>query len=297
MDVPILDKAAAALCITSCSVQNCGTGLCKKSRTEDYRIASSDIGGQIIISEPISASKRCQFSHASTNVLSMKWFVWKDMSRDFLLSLHSGDTLILWNTDNGEKIWSVSYNVPLFDLAIDPFDPCHASFSSLGCNIALCSDISFNNTPSSTCRTVVICEEQIKSATSIQNLVYHNAYRNILFVVTQSQVHCFHTELFAVLFSMTHEPNIISWLCCSSSDAIFSVQAGGAVSLRVGKFSSNDERADAQFALERIAFGDIQRQGNQQRAVGACLCPVTQSLQELYIAIAISGAIQYLALE
>ncbi|CAJ0593137.1 unnamed protein product [Cylicocyclus nassatus] len=249
----------------------------EQSRIEDYRIASSDIGGQIIISEPISASKRCQFSHASTNVLSMKWFVWKDMSRDFLLSLHSGDTLILWNTDNGEKIWSVSYNVPLFDLAIDPFDPCHASFSSLGCNIALCSDISFNNTPSSTCRTVVICEDQIKSATSIQNLVYHNAYRNTLFVVTQSQVHCFHTELFAVLFSMTHEPNIIAWLCCSSRDAIFSVQAGGAVSLRVGKYSSNDERADAQFALERVAFGEIQRQGNQQRAVGACLCPVTQS--------------------
>ncbi|VDM68168.1 unnamed protein product [Strongylus vulgaris] len=99
----------------------------EQSRSEDYRIASSDISGQIIISEPISASKRCQFSNAASNVLNMKWFVWKDMSRDFLLSLHSGDCLILWNTDNGEKIWSVTFTTPLFDLAIDPFDPCHAS--------------------------------------------------------------------------------------------------------------------------------------------------------------------------
>ncbi|KAL6728193.1 hypothetical protein ANCDUO_09511 [Ancylostoma duodenale] len=29
MDVPILDKAARAACITSCSVQNCGTGYCE----------------------------------------------------------------------------------------------------------------------------------------------------------------------------------------------------------------------------------------------------------------------------
>ncbi|EPB71609.1 hypothetical protein ANCCEY_09323 [Ancylostoma ceylanicum] len=29
MDVPILEKAARAACITSCSIQNCGTGYCE----------------------------------------------------------------------------------------------------------------------------------------------------------------------------------------------------------------------------------------------------------------------------
>uniref|UniRef100_A0A7I4XU46 Uncharacterized protein n=1 Tax=Haemonchus contortus TaxID=6289 RepID=A0A7I4XU46_HAECO len=29
MDVFLLDKAARAACITSCSIQNCGTGYCK----------------------------------------------------------------------------------------------------------------------------------------------------------------------------------------------------------------------------------------------------------------------------
>ncbi|RCN50380.1 hypothetical protein ANCCAN_03606 [Ancylostoma caninum] len=249
----------------------------EQARSEDHRIASSDISGQIIISEPIFGSKRCQFSHAASKVLNMKWLVWKDESRDFLLSLHSGDCLILWGTDFGEKIWSLNYTTPLFDLAIDPFNACNASFSSTGCNIMVCSDINLSNAPSNSCRTVTICEDQVKSGTSIQSIAYHNAYRNILFVVNHSQVHCFHTELFAVLFSSNLEPNLISWLCCSSRDAIFSVQASGAVSLRVGTFSANDERADAQLGLEKVAVGDIQRHGTQQRAVGAALCPVTQS--------------------
>ncbi|EYB89199.1 hypothetical protein Y032_0234g3125 [Ancylostoma ceylanicum] len=249
----------------------------EQARSEDHRIASSDISGQIIISEPIYGSKRCQFSHAASKVLNMKWLVWKDESRDFLLSLHSGDCLILWGTDYGEKIWSVNYTTPLFDLATDPFNACNAAFSSSGCNIMMCSDINLTNAPSNSCRTVTICEDQVKSGTSIQSIAYHNAYRNILFVVNHSQVHCFHTELFAVLFSSSLEPNLISWLCCSSRDAIFSVQASGSVTLRVGTFSANDERADAQLGLEKLATGDIQRHGTQQRAVGAALCPVTQS--------------------
>ncbi|PAV75671.1 hypothetical protein WR25_15167 [Diploscapter pachys] len=32
MDVPILNKVARGLCITSCSAQNCGTGYCRKRR-------------------------------------------------------------------------------------------------------------------------------------------------------------------------------------------------------------------------------------------------------------------------
>ncbi|KIH56848.1 hypothetical protein ANCDUO_12968 [Ancylostoma duodenale] len=234
----------------------------EQARSEDHRIASSDISGQIIISEPIFGSKRCQFSHAASKVLNMKWLVWKDESRDFLLSLHSGDCLILWGTDFGEKIWSMNYTTPLFDLAIDPFNACNASFSSTGCNVMMCSDINLSNAPSNSCRSVTICEDQ---------------------------VHCFHTELSAVLFSSSVEPNLISWLCCSSRDAVFSVQASGAVTLRVGTFSANDERADAQLGLEKVdqlvtyhlmhpvAIGDIQRHGTQQRAVGAALCPVTQS--------------------
>ncbi|KAK5965734.1 WD domain G-beta repeat protein [Trichostrongylus colubriformis] len=249
----------------------------EQTRVDDHRIASSDISGQIIISEPITASKRCQFSHATSNVLNMNWFIWKDMSRDFLLSLHSGDCLILWNTENGEKMWSVTYTTRLFDMAIDPFNARHVAFSSLGCSVMLCADVNLNNAPSNSCRTVTLCDDQVKSASSIQSICFHKAYRSLLFAASHGQVHCFHTELFAILFSITMEPNLISLLCCSTRDALFSVHANGSISLRIGVFSTNDERADAQLGLEKVSSGDFQRQGTQQRAVGAALCPVTQN--------------------
>ncbi|KAJ1371752.1 hypothetical protein KIN20_033753 [Parelaphostrongylus tenuis] len=249
----------------------------EQARSDDHRIASSDISGQIIISEPITATKKCQFAHAASNVLNMKWIVWKDMSRDFLLSLHSGDCLILWNTDNGEKMWSVTYTTSLFDMALDPFNSRHVAFSSVGCKIALCFDVSLNTVPMNSCRTVTLCEDQVKLATSIQSIVFHKAFRDILFVADQNQVYCFHTELFAVLFSTPLEPNVISLLCCSSRDAVFFVQASGSITLWIGTFSATYERTSAQLGLEKVAVGDIQRQGTQQRAVSAALCPVTQN--------------------
>uniref|UniRef100_A0A0K0CU95 WD_REPEATS_REGION domain-containing protein n=1 Tax=Angiostrongylus cantonensis TaxID=6313 RepID=A0A0K0CU95_ANGCA len=245
----------------------------EQTRADDHRIASSDISGQIIISEPITATKKCQFAHAASHVLNMKWFIWKDMSRDFLLSLHSGDCLILWNTDNGEKMWSVTYTTSLFDMALDPFNSHHNILlvSSLGCKIALCFDINLNTVPTNSCRTVSLCEDQVKLASSVQSIVFHKAFRDILFVADHSQVYCFHTELFAVLFSTALEPNVISLLCCSSRDAVFSVQASGSITLRIGTFSATNERAGAQLGLEKV------RQGTQQRAVSAALCPVTQN--------------------
>uniref|UniRef100_A0A1I7XNN5 Bulb-type lectin domain-containing protein n=1 Tax=Heterorhabditis bacteriophora TaxID=37862 RepID=A0A1I7XNN5_HETBA len=57
----------------------------------------------------------------------MKWFIWKDMSRDFLLSLHSGNNLVLWNTDSGDKMWTYTYSRLLFDMSLDPFNSRHAA--------------------------------------------------------------------------------------------------------------------------------------------------------------------------
>lgn len=52
----------------------------------------------------------------------MFWYPWKDISRDFLLVLHSSSTVVLWNTVTGEKVWNHTYShVPLFDFTVDPF--------------------------------------------------------------------------------------------------------------------------------------------------------------------------------
>lgn len=106
---------------------------------DGHRIASSDISGQIIVTEVVSNNKCSQFCLPNTSVLglrmlylllmfsALKWFTWKDASRDFVLALHSGSQLVLWNTDSGDPVWVHTYTTPLFDMAFDPFNPKHVS--------------------------------------------------------------------------------------------------------------------------------------------------------------------------
>ncbi|CAI5439293.1 unnamed protein product [Caenorhabditis angaria] len=55
MDIPGLNKVAQGLCITSCSVQNCGTGTCQKRKNRPtcvcYRCAK---GGNVPLGAVIS---------------------------------------------------------------------------------------------------------------------------------------------------------------------------------------------------------------------------------------------------
>lgn len=37
------------------------------------------------------------------------------------MALHSSNTIILWNAENGEKIWSATYGFPIRMLKLDPF--------------------------------------------------------------------------------------------------------------------------------------------------------------------------------
>lgn len=54
--------------------------------------------------------------------LDMKWLIWQDTNRDFLLALHSNNSLILWNSDTGEKIWDYKFSTSVFKFSVDPFE-------------------------------------------------------------------------------------------------------------------------------------------------------------------------------
>ncbi|EGT52624.1 hypothetical protein CAEBREN_15906 [Caenorhabditis brenneri] len=59
MDVPVLDKAARGLCITSCSMQNCGTGYCQKRSGRPTCVCSrcANGGGNIPLDSLIKRGK------------------------------------------------------------------------------------------------------------------------------------------------------------------------------------------------------------------------------------------------
>uniref|UniRef100_A0A1I7TRP9 WD repeat-containing protein 11 n=1 Tax=Caenorhabditis tropicalis TaxID=1561998 RepID=A0A1I7TRP9_9PELO len=244
-------------------------------------IASADISGNIIVADAITAQKINQFSHPTTAVLQMYWYPWKDISRDFLLVLHSSSTLVLWNTVTGEKVWTHVYShVPLFDFTVDPFQLRNVIFSSSGNKVLVCSDIALSEPASSGHLFQVISEETTtqQTNTNIYLITYHKAYRNTVFIAINSSLYLVNPELMCCLSRIPIESNIVSWMPTTRRDALFAVHSNGATTFRVAKFEPTEEKKpNASFSMEKICQTECVRALNNQRIVAACLCPNTQS--------------------
>ncbi|CAD6184468.1 unnamed protein product [Caenorhabditis auriculariae] len=240
-------------------------------------LASADIAGHIIVVDPFTATKKSQFALPHSSVLQMTWFAWKDISRDFMLVLHSGNTLILWNCETGEKVWSHNYSVPLFDFSTDPFASRNIIFSSVESNVLVCSDVSLSE-PSSSGHYFSLSQDNVKSNnTNIVSINYHKAYRNTVFCLSNVTLYILNPELLCIMARVCVEGNIVELLPCSSRDALFAVHSNGATTLRIGTFSLCDERDDISIGLEKICQTECLRHSAQQRIVAVALCPVTQS--------------------
>ncbi|CAI2312449.1 unnamed protein product [Caenorhabditis sp. 36 PRJEB53466] len=244
-------------------------------------VATSDISGHIVVSNAITAAQINQFSHPNSSVLQMSWYPWKDISRDFLLVLHSSSTLVLWNTATGEKVWTHTYShVPLFDFTVDPFSIKNVIFSSAGNKVLICSDIALSEPASSGHLFQVASEDSSSSSanTNIYLLTYHKAYRNTVFIAIHSSLYLVNPELMCCLSRVPIESNIVSWMPSSRRDALFAVHSNGATTLRITKFEPTEEKKpNASFSMEKICQTECVRPMNTQKIVAASLCPTTQS--------------------
>ncbi|CAB3407532.1 unnamed protein product [Caenorhabditis bovis] len=240
-----------------------------ESAGNQLQLASSDISGQIIVSNALTAQKSCQFSHPNSSVLQICWFPWKDISRDFLLVLHSGSHLILWNTQTAEKVWSHAYShIPLHYFTLDPFTLRNAVFSSDGNKVLICSDIALAEPQSSGFLFSVTNEE----TSNIFLLAYHKAYRNIVFAAINNMLYLINPELMCVVSKIAIESNLVGCAPLSRRDALIGVHANGAITLRIGAFEGRDD-----LRLTKIAQTECIRHGGAQKIVAAVVCPATQS--------------------
>ncbi|KAL3121665.1 hypothetical protein niasHT_006171 [Heterodera trifolii] len=79
------------------------------------RCASSDIGGNIVVLE----GRQCaMFRNSNTPVSDLQWLCWPDVSRDFLVSLHSNNLLIVWDVGKRERLWEHRFGTSVFKLSI-----------------------------------------------------------------------------------------------------------------------------------------------------------------------------------
>ncbi|CCD66200.1 WD_REPEATS_REGION domain-containing protein [Caenorhabditis elegans] len=211
----------------------------------------------------------------------MFWYPWKDISRDFLLVLHSSSTVVLWNTVTGEKVWNHTYShVPLFDFTVDPFSLRNVIFSSSGNKVLVCSDIALSEPASSGHLFQITSEDNSTTSTNtnIYLITYHKAYRNTVFIAINSGLYLVNPELMCCLARVPIESNIVSWMPTGRRDALFAVHSNGATTFRVTKFEPTEEKKpNASFSMDKVCQTECVRPMNNQRIVAAALCPTTQS--------------------
>lgn len=81
--------------------------------------------------------------------MELHWLSNQDLSVDLLAALHAPYNFILWNAQEGTKVWKKGYTESLSTFALDPFQASHAAFLTQAGNVMLIDDFSTTKTPSS----------------------------------------------------------------------------------------------------------------------------------------------------
>ena len=113
------------------------------------RLASADTNGRILIwdvTHAVVGAECCM--ETGKPVSDMDWVSIQAASHDLLAALHPPSTLVLWNTENGSRLWKKTYSDTLLSFAFDPFDPSRLSFLGQDC-IIFVDDFSLSGAPPS----------------------------------------------------------------------------------------------------------------------------------------------------
>jgi hypothetical protein len=110
------------------------------------RLAAADSTGRIVIWDVARAVMGAECTEGNRPVADMDWVGVQDASHDLLAALHPPATLILWNTENGSRLWKKTYSDVLLSFAFDPFDPSRLAFLGQDC-IVFVDDFSLSGAP------------------------------------------------------------------------------------------------------------------------------------------------------
>uniref|UniRef100_A0A9J2NZE4 WD repeat-containing protein 11 n=2 Tax=Ascaris TaxID=6251 RepID=A0A9J2NZE4_ASCLU len=236
------------------------------------RCASADISGFIVVWNVLEGAPLSSFRHLNSAPLSIAWYPWEDASSDFLLALHGPSTLALWNTATGDRIWNVLYVSQVCLFTLDPFDSAHLAFGLSDGSLFLVDDVILHKAPTGQGCSLNV----LRNRASIVQVQYHNAYPNILFAASSTEIVCVETECRCVIWHHVCESTLLRLLSCSDRDAIFTVHASGSVVLRISHVTE-DAKGNSRLSYERVQCFETQRQSAHHRISGTAICPITQS--------------------
>ncbi|KAK0429332.1 hypothetical protein QR680_011326 [Steinernema hermaphroditum] len=248
----------------------------------DPKLASSDLSGSIVVWDVLTANITASFRSANSTALDMKWLVWQDANRDFLLALHSNNSLILWNSDTGEKIWEHRFAFHVYHFSIDPFESSTIAFSSTAYNIVLVKNVVIHKAPAAQCSFLSLYpnDKSIAKDTQIVHFEYHKGSPNVLLALTASEIFVLHVPTSQILFNAKLETSspLLRVISCRDRDAFYAVHQNGHVAFRCGVFNRlPEDRVGGHLSYEIACYNESQRNNTRHRVMAAALCPVTQA--------------------
>uniref|UniRef100_A0A0N4ZN59 WD_REPEATS_REGION domain-containing protein n=1 Tax=Parastrongyloides trichosuri TaxID=131310 RepID=A0A0N4ZN59_PARTI len=242
----------------------------------DPKLVSTDITGQIIIWDVFAASIISKFKNNNTTVKDLKWIVWQDANRDFLLTLHSSDLLILWNTDNGEIMWEYKFSRQVFKIVEDSLEIGNFYFTTASHDILQIKNIGINNKPNVNPTVISILQPINSQESIITNMKCHRAFPNIIFIITYSELLCYDIASNKILYKENIN-NIIQILPCAERDAFFLVHSDGMVSFKAAKIIVDEDKDQTYFTYEKICQSESSRPNPKNKIISAEMCNVTEN--------------------
>lgn len=97
------------------------------------KLATADTAGTILVWNVSQATVRGTLTDHDRPLLEISWLTGSDSSHHLLLALYSPGILVLWNADNGTKMWKKAYTEVLLSFSIDPFCESNISFLAADC--------------------------------------------------------------------------------------------------------------------------------------------------------------------
>uniref|UniRef100_A0AC35U8E3 WD_REPEATS_REGION domain-containing protein n=1 Tax=Rhabditophanes sp. KR3021 TaxID=114890 RepID=A0AC35U8E3_9BILA len=248
-----------------------------RQNESDPRLASTDIYGQIIVWDVFSASSVSKFKFNNTAVRDLKWLIWQETNRDFLLTLHSNNVLVLWNSDTAARIWEYKFNQPVFKMVPDPFEDGSFAITSHGYEIMILKNVVVHQQITGVSQVINVIGQKSSNESLISHILYHKAYPNIIFAyVNNEYLYAIDIPSKKILYREAIG-TIAQILPCSDIDAFYQVSIDGLVSFKVSQVSVDKTKFETHFSYQKICQSEASRPNPKIKVMAASLCSVTQN--------------------
>ncbi|KAF8786440.1 WD repeat-containing protein 11 [Argiope bruennichi] len=233
------------------------------------KLASLDTSGLIVVWDVKESKPISSFFETGKPATDIEWLSGRDSCHQLLVGLHPPYSIVVWNTETGNKVWKKSYTETLLSFAFDPFSENNITFLASEC-ILFVDDFNVHKAPSSNGRKFYISNPSSNSGSEDRskasgrgsiprrmwllakadsrpseegvtlneclNLTYHKSYRHHLLLLYPKEILILDLEINQTVGIVTSEHTGSPMMQLYSSwqrDVFFILHESGCVSFRL----------------------------------------------------------------